>query len=645
MRNEPAPPGLTSSVPLAPFFGFALAVTMIAAIGVYAVRSLAMRATGNDCYEQELGAGEQQKPYGEWPKPLVAIVLSGQMHGFYDKCGCSEPQYGGLPRRYNFIQSLKAKKWDVVGIDLGEMADFKGIQKQNWFKYELSIRALAAMNYRAVGIGRDEILMGLGEGLAQVEDDKRPFPRPVSLSLKEAAAGGEYHKLNARPYEIIDLGNPKIPKIGVISLLGPDVREELKPLEKFVPAATELPNALKAFADAGVEIGVILHHEYPTIKLAPGIAQQMAIEKIRKDLAEAAMVFCDQERLKNKKIPEIQLMMVLTQDSEPSAIPRPIGPKTQLIEIGHKGKYVGLVGVYREGKNFRLQYEMVLMDPDWETKEGQEKTNPVLALMENYNNNLKRNKMLDVFARSTRPVHFNQRAPQGLKATYVGSGRCSDCHADAYKVWEKTPHFSATKTLEDKVNPAGRQFDPECMACHTTGLKHPGGYNDLVTDLAKWPNHPAADPKKLAKHNQELRGVGCESCHGPGSEHVKNPKDKNLYALINPYGLSKGERDLEAKAAKKNINQEEMQQLNQLVQSRLTSMAGNMCMKCHDMENDVNWGKPDKSTADKWRGLVHRTPKNNNGGAIAPPDKNDAPPAIQNDTPPIVIEIIQDKKK
>ena len=76
------------------------------------------------------------------------------MHGYIDPCGCSEPQHGGLIRRYNFIQSLKAKKWDVVGIDLGEMAQVQGIQAQNLLKFDLTVKSLAAMNYRAFGIGR-----------------------------------------------------------------------------------------------------------------------------------------------------------------------------------------------------------------------------------------------------------------------------------------------------------------------------------------------------------------------------------------------------------------------------------------------------------------------------------------------------------
>jgi hypothetical protein len=435
------------------------------------------------------------------------------------------------------------------------------------------------------------------------------------------------------------------------------LRDELEPLkEKFLFNQDELPKALKAFADAGVEIGIILHHEYPVVdkNIPAGFKKEQAIENARRQLAVNCVKFCDAERKKNPKIPPIHVIMVLTELPEPSALMRPIDPKpTQLVEIGHKGKYVGLLGVYRAGKAYRLQYQMVLMSPEWQTKKGQEKNNAVTALMEDYNQQLKRQDMLAKFPRST---HRNQNQPQGqkgLKATYLGSEQCSRCHAEAYAAWEKTPHFYATKTLEKAEHPSGRQYDPECMMCHTTGFKHPGGYYDLVTKLADWPpkpNDPKPDPKKFQKHNINLRGVGCESCHGPCSEHEKNPNNAKLYDLINPYRLSKEERGLEEKAEKKSIKPKEKARLDQLFSARMRLMGPKLCMKCHDSENDVNWGQPGKDTADKWKGgkhpLIHRKPTNNHGAGDPPPAKGNNPPAVVNDpAPPIVIEIIQDKKK
>ena len=88
------------------------------------------------------------------------------------------------------------------------------------------------------------------------------------------------------------------------------------------------------------------------------------------------------------------------------------------------------------------------------------------------------------------------------QAAYVGMKACGDCHDDAVKFWQKTVHATAWQTLVDR----GQQFDYDCIGCHVTGWQKPGGSN-------------------LA-HNDTLRDVECETCHGPASIHVaKNGED------------------------------------------------------------------------------------------------------------------------
>ena len=84
-------------------------------------------------------------------------------------------------------------------------------------------------------------------------------------------------------------------------------------------------------------------------------------------------------------------------------------------------------------------------------------------------------------------------------ATYVGSERCGSCHAAAMSWWSATPHGQAYATLER----THKEFDLECVGCHVTGYRQPGGSN--VT------------------HVENLKGVGCEVCHGAGSLHVGAP--------------------------------------------------------------------------------------------------------------------------
>src|SRR4051812_13682064 len=87
-------------VPLAPYFACALAVGVVASITAYYSLRYEVSPAYGDSHEQ----GEGPIDYRKWETPKVALIVSGQMHGYIGPCGCSEPQQGGLVRRYNFIQ-------------------------------------------------------------------------------------------------------------------------------------------------------------------------------------------------------------------------------------------------------------------------------------------------------------------------------------------------------------------------------------------------------------------------------------------------------------------------------------------------------------------------------------------------------------
>jgi peroxiredoxin len=84
-------------------------------------------------------------------------------------------------------------------------------------------------------------------------------------------------------------------------------------------------------------------------------------------------------------------------------------------------------------------------------------------------------------------------------AAYVGSEACASCHEPEHASWLAGPHARAMKTLAA----AGKDGLRECQACHTTAFGKPGGFS-----------------AETAASTPDLARVGCESCHGPGGDHV-----------------------------------------------------------------------------------------------------------------------------
>lgn len=81
---------------------------------------------------------------------------------------------------------------------------------------------------------------------------------------------------------------------------------------------------------------------------------------------------------------------------------------------------------------------------------------------------------------------------------FAGTASCQGCHPIQAAFQQGSRHARAYDTLKK----LGRERDPACIGCHTTGWKETGGF---------------FDPADVAGHE----GVGCESCHGPLSDHPK----------------------------------------------------------------------------------------------------------------------------
>lgn len=552
--SGPPTPESPAPVPSKRGLGFQLAAVGLVVVSALAGTGLARWLAAPPTEPTPPGqAGAARLQLDAWPKPTLAVVLTAQMHGYLLPCGCSRPQIGGLERRYNLVQLLKDKGWQLLPLDLGDVAQKEGPAKlpniQGLIKYRYSMRAMKLMGYVTLGLGEYEASLPTFSALAEILNE--PVPPLILGNLDDP-------KNNLRQAMEPHLARWRIvqdpasnSRLGVTAIIGSGVQAAIKDAElKLQDSEPALKQVAQEMEAAKLDYRILLYQGSLTRgKFAQG-----------KD-AEAVEVA--------KAFPQFDLVVALTEEEEPPAnsvrVKHPGGKETLVLGVGHKGRYVGVLGLYKKpGGGFDTpRWELVQLEEKapFLTTPDKEATHPVVNLLENYTKELKAK---DYLAQVPQLKHPAQVAFDGKVPSYVGSERCKKCHERAYEIWEKTPHAHAYPTLETATRPSNRQYDPECIVCHTVGFGYHTGFR-------------SADTTPL------LKNVGCESCHGPCGDHVRQPQNADWYPVINPYRPGENETPEDKKKRLGRIDQ--------------------FCQKCHDIDNDVHWSSV--GFAAKWKKVEH----------------------------------------
>lgn len=139
------------------------------------------------------------------------------------------------------------------------------------------------------------------------------------------------------------------------------------------------------------------------------------------------------------------------------------------------------------------------------------------------------------YSKSNAPVTLSQKI---TASSYAGIGTCVLCHSEdahaplsQYHDWKSTGHAIAfSHEIDGGDDPATSHFAAYCLACHTTGYDaNTNAVNGGFDDMAKQSGWTF--PKSLTNGNwaaiqsqypdvANLANVQCESCHGPGNQHV-----------------------------------------------------------------------------------------------------------------------------
>jgi hypothetical protein len=457
-----------------------------------------------------------------WPRPDVALVFSGEQHGYLEPCGCAglENQKGGLMRRSTLLKQLRDDGWPLVAMDLGGQVKRTGVQAE--MKLDFSYRALARMGYAAVGFGPEDLRLDFLSIVINLDEAAKPL---VCANVGIADFDSGFTKR----YKIVEAGGLKI---GVTTVLG---REELARLTNaadlvLLEPEEAISQVLPELRKAGCDQLVLLAHAGP---------------EEAKELAQ--------------RFPEFDWVATARGANEPPKEPTKIDlTDAQLVEIGHKGMYVVVVGLFKDGSP-PFRYQRVPLDHRFADA-------PEIHQMHvDYQRQLEQ---LGLENLGLKP------APHPTGRKFAGSKACADCHLSATEVYENTPHFHATDTLVHLDPP--RQFDPECLSCHATGWE-PQKYFPFESGFLG------------LKETPELAGNGCENCHGPAARHVAAETGE----------IEATEQELEELRAALRLNVVENEG-NMPGQEFQKGNVVQMCIQCHDPDNS-----PDFDFQHYWPEVAH----------------------------------------
>lgn len=409
---------------------------------------------------------EPVAPLADWKTPAAVFLLTGEQHGYFEPCGCSLHQLGGMARRGDLVRLLaEERKWPVSGFDAG--GTLKRNRRQDQIKFSLMFNALNHMHYAGVAAGLEELKLGADFLLQQQQELKESVPLlGANIVLFDQADLG--WPLASR---VVQVGKVKV---GVTAVFGNSLQEQVAPVGAmsnitFKDPAEVLPAVIKTLEAESPNFLVLISH---------------GSEQEAKELAE--------------KFPQFRIILTTGGPEEPDPKPIVVG-KVWILQAGHKGKRVGVLGYFPDNSVETFKFALEELD------DTRFQNDPYMRkLMRDYQQQIE-DEGLAV------SDELLLKHPSGN--SFVGAAKCGECHTKAYEHWkDKTKHAHGLESLK-KGHPGQekewvvRIHDPECLSCHVTGwepqqmLRFDSGY------LSE-------------KRTPLLLDQQCENCHGPGSRHV-----------------------------------------------------------------------------------------------------------------------------
>lgn len=422
----------------------------------------------------------------------ATVFVSAELKGYLGPCGCSEAMRGGIARTAQVVAHARAQGGPVLYLDSGDAL---------FGEPAIAEAAVPQQERKAVAVAEAMKAMGLSARAVGPLDDARGEAFRKKLGLPELPASG---------LELLPAGRGTLAVVAgataeELSARGKAARQEgagfvlglwRTSLEAAIAAAPQVAGAVD-FALAVKAKDELAGEQNKLVRAAVPLAQVQTKGRsiLRVDLAfggagpfELLRGAGELEREAASLDQRIELLKAQVNEPMIAAQLKQLREAKLTELLGRRAALAEAPPPVTEGKNaFTVRFVPL---------ESQLPEDPkARAIVAAYDKDVG---LLNLaWAKAHGPS-----CPQPAKgeAAFIGNGGCEDCHEEAFESWNRSKHARGFTTLEE----VGKQHHLDCIGCHVTGWQRPGGV--CRVDQTK-----------------DRQGIGCESCHGPGSRHAEDP--------------------------------------------------------------------------------------------------------------------------
>lgn len=430
-------------------------------------------------------AGEE--PRGEErPRRELTLVLTGDVRGEIEPCGCPTLPFGGFERRERLL-SRPVGFGPVFQLDAGELLT-RGISASDTDREGRARTVLAAS--ASVGVAAwvpgPSDLFGLGlDEMAAVTD-----PPAVSATWLRPDGTPLFP-----PALVLERDGRRIGVIGLsASPMGSGMSDRVQ-VRDAVEAAREALSELPTDLDLVLALGSVSDDEADRVaREVPGLSLILTTSgrnynEVREVSGVPIIESLDRGRYAQVLATHLGSTPDVALELHPAAATWRNLVQLRATNSGSPNPALdGAEAAFRDlsaGRNLAwLETRPLAQDLDGPTR--------VAALLGDYKTRV----LTEAAARAAEP-------PPPTEPGFATAASCTTCHTNEFARWTFSDHTRAWQSLVERQATA----NPECLPCHTTGFGQPGGMGELTTASIR-----------------AFKGVQCESCHGPMRGHPDDPR-------------------------------------------------------------------------------------------------------------------------